>query len=138
MTSSLVDSNVLLDVLEPESKWFEWSSEQIGRAKGDGDVVLNALIAAEVAAQFTSIKKWNAALAADFWTHEEIPWQAAYLAGTAHREYRNKGGTRARTSPDFFIGAHAKVRGHRLVTRDPRRYRAYFPDVEILAPDSTP
>lgn len=138
MTSSLVDSNVLIDVLQPESEWFDWSSEQIGLAKGDGDVVLNALIAAEVAAEFNSIEKWNAALAADFWTHEAIPWQAAFLAGSAHKEYRMKGGTRARTLPDFFIGAHAQVKGYRLVTRDARRYRAYFPDIEILAPDSAP
>jgi predicted nucleic acid-binding protein len=36
---------------------------------------------------------------------------------------------------DFFIGAHATIERLPLVTRDARRYRHYFPTVELIAPD---
>ena len=36
--------------------------------------------------------------------------------------------------PDFYIGAHAAIAGYRLLTRDVRRYRTYFPTIEIIAP----
>lgn len=71
-------------------------------------------------------------------TREGIPWEAAHEAGRAHREYRRRGGARDRTLPDFLIGAHAQVKGYRLLTRDPRRYREYFPAVDIVAPDTHP
>jgi predicted nucleic acid-binding protein len=59
---------------------------------------------------------------------------AAFLAGKAFIEYKRRGGSRASPLPDFFIGAHAAVAGLRLLTRDPTRYRSYFPTVEVLAP----
>lgn len=69
---------------------------------------------------------------------EPIPMEAAFLAGKAHYRYRRQGGERERTLPDFLIGAHALVQGHRLLTRDARRYRTYFPELDIIAPDTHP
>jgi predicted nucleic acid-binding protein len=37
-------------------------------------------------------------------------------------------------SPDFFIGAHAKLMGWELATRDVERFRIYFPAVEVIEP----
>ncbi|HYZ53843.1 MAG TPA: hypothetical protein VE733_10170 [Streptosporangiaceae bacterium] len=31
-------------------------------------------------------------------------------------------------------GAHAAVAGYQLLTRDVRRYRRYFPTIDIIAP----
>jgi predicted nucleic acid-binding protein len=75
---------------------------------------------------------------AALWAFENIPFDAALIAGWAHREYRSRGGRREQTLPDFLIGAHAVVSGYRLLTRDPKRYRTYFPDLEIIAPDTHP
>ena len=46
-------------------------------------------------------------------------------------------GRRSRTGvlPNFFIGAHAQVTGLPILTRDPRPYRTYFPEVEVIAPE---
>jgi predicted nucleic acid-binding protein len=138
MTSTLVDSNVLIDIFEPRSDWFSWSSRQVSRAHIEGAMIVNAVVAAEVAAEFTTLRKFVNAFSAAFWHREEIPFEAAFRAGTAHRAYRLKGGSRERALPDFLVGAHALVNGYRLLTRDARRYRTYFPDLEIIAPDTHP
>jgi hypothetical protein len=65
---------------------------------------------------------------------EQLPYQAGFLAGKAFLAYRGLGGQRRSPLPDFYIGAHAAVRGYRLLTRDAARYRTYFPSVEVIAP----
>ena len=52
----------------------------------------------------------------------------------AHRLYWRRGGTRAIVLPDFLVGAHAAVTGMPLLTRDRRRFDAYFNGLEIVAP----
>ena len=61
---------------------------------------------------------------------------ALFLAGKAYLRYRRAGGSRTGVLPDFFIGAHAQVTGLPILTRDPRPYRTYFPEVEVIAPDA--
>lgn len=78
------------------------------------------------------------ALPTRYYAREDLPWDAAFLAGWAFVEYRRRGGIRAAPLPDFYIGAHAQARNYRLLTRDPGRYRSYFPDIEIVAPDTHP
>jgi predicted nucleic acid-binding protein len=63
-----------------------------------------------------------------------LPFEAAFLAGQCFVKYRRRGGERRSPLPDFYIGAHAAIAGHKLLTRDPRRYRAYFPKLQIIAP----
>jgi predicted nucleic acid-binding protein len=138
MAGTIVDSNVLIDVLEPSSAWGEWSTAMITQARLAGRLVYNVVIAAEVAHEFVSEDRFHNVFPDRLWDFEDIPVVAAIVAGWAHREYRSRGGLRERTLPDFLIGAHASVCGHRLITRDPRPYRTYFPAVEIIAPDTHP
>jgi predicted nucleic acid-binding protein len=63
-----------------------------------------------------------------------MPRPALFLAGRAFRQYRTAGGLRTGVLSDFFIGAHATVQHLPIVTRDVRRYRHYFPTVELIAP----
>lgn len=132
--STLVDSNVLLDLVLEDPAWGDWSAAALAAARDDGALVINPIVYAEVAAAFSTIETLDVMLAPDDARREPVPWEAAFLAGRAHVEYRRRGGARRATLPDFFIGAHAAVAGHRLLTRDPRRYRTYFPRLEIIAP----
>lgn len=136
--STLVDSNVLIDVIEQSSAWHLWSSDRLAEAAEQGSVFINQIVLAETAELFRDPKDFEPFSAMARLVRENLPWEACYQAGAAHLLYRDRGGERDRTLPDFFIGAHAQVSGHRLLTRDPRRYRQYFPDVEVIAPDTHP
>ncbi len=134
MTGTLVDSNVLIDVLSGDFAWGEWSSEALARLGSEGPLVINAVIYAEVSQRYSRKELLDHELPDDVFIREEIPWSAAFLAGKAFLDYRRHGGLRRSPLPDFFIGAHAAVRGLRLLTRDASRYETYFPTVGLVVP----
>jgi predicted nucleic acid-binding protein len=132
--SALVDSNVLLDVLTDDAEWHDWSSAAIAQAAETSRLVINAVIFAEVSVGFIGIEDVNDALPPDQFVREAIPYEAAFLAGKAFLSYRRRSGARTSTLPDFFIGAHAAIAGHQLITRDAARFRTYFPKLVVIAP----
>lgn len=134
MTAALVDSNVLLDVLTEDKQWFAWSSDALERAAEVGRIVINPIVYAEISARFSRIEDLEFALPKTMIDREAIAYEAAFLAGKVFMTYRRRGGVKTSPLPDFFIGAHAATAGYRLLTRDPKRYRQYFPTLEILAP----
>lgn len=134
MPATLVDSNVLLDVLTEDAEWFDWSAATLQQAAHDGPLVINSIIYAEVAAGFTRIEDLDEALPPAYYRRVPLPWEAGFLAGQAYVRYRRRGGTRRSPMPDFYIGAHAAVSRLTLLTRDPKRYRAYFPTITLVAP----
>jgi predicted nucleic acid-binding protein len=136
MTSSLVDTSIMLDLLVPGQKWHDWSQDVLAESRDDGDVVINPIVLAETAPEFDSEKNMIRTMEGFGFSLEDLPWSASYMAGVAHVEYRKSGGFRDRTLPDFLIGAHATVCGYRLLTRDPKRYRRHFPKLHIVSPDS--
>lgn len=138
MIATIVDSNIIIDIAEPGSEWLRWSRQKLSEARLLGELVFNVVIAAEVAHEFVSSDRYRHVFDPKVWSFEDIPYEAGFIAGRAHRAYRLRGGTRDRTLPDFLIGAHAAVSGHRLLTRDTARYRSYFPSLEIISPDTHP
>lgn len=134
MNSTLVDSNVIIDLFDEESEWREWSDAMLSRAARRGPLVINPIVFAEICAGFDSLDDVEAALPQTYVRREALPWEAAFLAGRAFVQYRRRGGTRAAPLPDFYIGAHAAVAGYTLLTRDPLRYRHYFPKLKVIAP----
>jgi predicted nucleic acid-binding protein len=135
MTSVLVDSNVLLDLMTEDARWFAWSSETLAHTADRARLVLNPVIYAEVSIRYSRIEDLDVALPPDMFEREAIPYEAAFLAGKAFAIYRQRGGSRQSPLPDFFIGAHAAVSGYALMTRDATRYRSYFPKLTLIAPD---
>jgi predicted nucleic acid-binding protein len=130
----LIDSNVLIDVLLRDAKWFEWSSSALTAAGNEAEVVINPIIYAEVSIRYRLIEDLNRVLPPSLYRRDDLPFAAAFLAGRAFLKYRRQGGSRTSPMPDFYIGAHAEVSGLRVLTRDPRRIRRYFPGVEIISP----
>ncbi len=131
----LVDSNVLLDVLEEDPVWYEWSSERLAECAERCVLAINPVIYAEVSIGFKRIEELEEALPAELFQRLPLPWEAAFLAGKCFLRYRKAGGNRRSPLPDFFIGAHAMVEGIPLLTRDGARYRTYFPSLHLISPD---
>jgi len=134
LNHTLVDTNVLFDFLSEDDEWFDWSSAMLAEAAERGRVVINPIVYAEVSVRYERIEDLNVALPSQFFVHAPLPWEAAFVAAKAFVSYRRRGGARRSPWPDFFIGAHAAVAGMMLLTRDPRRYRAYFPKLKLIAP----
>jgi predicted nucleic acid-binding protein len=134
MGTVLVDSNVLLDVATNDPVWAEWSAQALEAAADQAPLAINPLIYAEVSIGFARIEDVEEALPVRLYRREPLPYEAAFLAGKAFLQYRRRGGARTAPLPDFYIGAHAAVAGFQLLTRDPTRYRTYFPTVELIAP----
>ncbi|GIH65444.1 MULTISPECIES: type II toxin-antitoxin system VapC family toxin [Microbispora] len=131
---TLVDSCVLLDVATDDPKWAAWAADALARALDEGRLVVNPVVYSEVSVGYESIESLNEALPPEDYEREDVPFEAAFLAGKAFLAYRRRGGEKRSPLPDFFIGAHAAVRKYRLLTRDTARYRTYFPTVELIAP----
>ena len=134
MTATLVDSNVLLDLMTEDARWSAWSADTLTEVADRSRLVVNPMIYAEVSVRYSRIEDLEDALPSSFFTREAIPYEAAFLAGKCFLDYRRRGGSRTSPLPDFFIGAHAAVAGYALLTRDATRYRTYFPKLELIAP----
>lgn len=135
MSPVLVDSNVLLDVLTEDPRWFDGSAGQLARAADQRELAINPIIYSEVSVGFERIEELEAALPSRSFRRLPLPWEAGFLAGKVFLSYRRRGGRRRSPLPDFYIGAHAAVSGLALLTRDAPRYRNYFPRLELLGPE---
>lgn len=135
MTATLVDSNVLIDLLDEDPYWSSRSALALEAVGAAGPIVINQVIYAEVSIRYEDTDELDVDLPGELFLREQLPWTAAFLAGKAFAAYRRRGGRRRSPLPDFFIGAHAAVAGLRLLTRDASRYRTYFPTVELIVPE---
>lgn len=130
----LVDTNVLIDVLEDDPAWAEWSISMLRQQSRLHRLAINPVIYAELSLTFSTVEALDEAVAGFGVEVCETPKPALFLAGKAFVAYRRQGGQRRNVLADFFIGAHAAVEGWPILTRDPRKYRQYFPTVELLTP----
>lgn len=136
----LVDSNVLIDVLTHDPQWFGWSRRQIGRAADGAYMFVNPVIAAEVGGAFASAEHFRQVMASLLIGIEVLDEAAGFLAGQAFQRYRARRGAMAPRIPlpDFLIGGHAARAGATVLTRDPRFYASYFPQITLITPETQP
>ena len=132
--STMVDTNVLLDVATNDPHWANWSIQQLDAAALEGPLIINDAVYAELSVRFARVEDVDGFVDAAGLTHEAPPRAALFLAAKAFQKYRAAGGARTGVLPDFFIGAHAAIVGLKLLTRDARRYRRYFPKLQLIAP----
>jgi len=130
----LVDTNVLLDVLQDDPRWAEWSQQQLETVSLTDSLAINAVIYSELSMAFERIEDLEAVIAEASLTLEPIPREALFLAGKVFVDYRRRQGAKQAVLPDFYIGAQAAVNGWPILTRDVGRYRSYFPTVRLVAP----
>jgi predicted nucleic acid-binding protein len=133
---TLVDTNVLLDVLTDDPNWRAWSVNRLEQRSLQGPLFINDVVYAELASRFSTEDLLDRKVFELNVTLQRTPKYALFLAGHAYERYRRTGGTRSGVLPDFFIGAHATVAQWPLLTRDVRRFRTYFPDVELITPNT--
>ncbi len=137
----LVDSNILIDVIDDDPNWADWSQNALEKAQREGAVAANTVVTAEVAPRFGSVQAYLDQLEELVIQSEPITDYGAYLAGAAFREYRTRRGREMAASsvlPDFLIGGHALAVGASVLTRDPRFYRTYFPELTLITPETHP
>ena len=130
----LVDSCVLLDLIDRDPAWEQWSAGQIAAQSLVDELFVNPIVYAEIAARYAASADVDRILDAAGLRFMGIPREAAFFAAKAYQQYRQRGGTRTSLLPDFFIGAHAAVLGCPLLTRDVRRFASYFPMIPLIAP----
>lgn len=133
---TLVDTNVLLDMLTDDPVWADWSVRRLDAAAAKGPLIINEVVYAELSVRFERAEELDDVLEEAEISLVEIPRQALFLAGKAFQRYRASGGVRNGVLPDFFIGAHAAVAGVPLLTRDGGRYRTYFPSLCLITPQT--
>lgn len=153
-----IDTNVLLDLLAGDDTAIAAAREAMTVALGGGSLVICPVVYAELAANFP-----DSGLLARFLGDLEIQvdgfsTNALVQAGGAWRQYARERGTevqcarcghrtkalcpncgatltwRQHVIADFLVGGHAAVQADRLITRDPRYYRRYFPSVAVGSP----
>lgn len=134
MRPILVDSSIILDVAPQDPAWVERSSFAFSREAERAPLVINPVIFTEMSVGYEKAWKLHFALPSAIFRPEDLPWEAAFLAGEGLLAIRRRGGAKSSTLPDFFIGAHAAIARYRLLTRDTARYRTCFPRLEILEP----
>jgi predicted nucleic acid-binding protein len=130
----LVDTNILVDVLQNDPQWAEWSIAQLRAQAKLHALTINPIIYAELSLSFSTLEALDDVVTTMDLELREIPRPALFLAAKAFAQYRRRGGSKAQVLPDFFIGAHAAVEGWPLLTRDASRFRTYFPTLEVVAP----
>ncbi len=130
----LVDTNVLLDVLEDDARWAGWSQGQLDAAGATDTLAISPIIYSELSMAFSRIEELEAVLADAALTVEQIPREALFLAGKVFLRYRRSRGTKRSVLPDFYIGAHAAVMQWPILTRDVSRYQTYYPTVPLITP----
>lgn len=135
----LIDSNVLIDVIEQDPNWHDWSFGQIEAAVVAGRAAINPIVIAETAPRTGSLEHFEARLSQMLIEVEPLSNISAYRAGAAFQAFKRKriDATAKSVLADFLIGGHAQSLGATVLTRDPRFYRTYFPTVPLITPETT-
>jgi predicted nucleic acid-binding protein len=131
---TLVDTNIIVDILTSDPAWLNWSAQNLARCRDEGALRVNEITYGELAVRIETEADLQRILAQLDIDLERTPTPALFTAGKAFGRYRAAGGARTSLLPDFLIGAHAQFARLPVLTRDARRYRNYFPDVELIAP----
>ena len=129
-----IDTNILLDILLPNDKFYDASESALQRAASEGSLAISDIVYAELCIHFDARRDCDAFLENTEIRVQALTKDAHFLAGRAWRQYRSNGGKRTRILADLLIGAHAQLQAARLLSRDRGFYRELFPTLEVWDP----
>lgn len=131
---TLVDTNILLDLVTNDEKFADWSMEQLETASLNGPLYINDIVYSELSVGYETKEALDEFISGIGLKLEQLPSEALFLAGKVFVKYKKAGGTKNGVLPDFFIGAHAAVLDIPLLTRDVARYKTYYPTLQLITP----
>jgi predicted nucleic acid-binding protein len=79
----IVDTNVLVDVLQDDAQWADWSVGQLRAQSKVHDLVINPVIYAELSLMFESVDALEESVERMGLRFQELPRAAFFLAGKA-------------------------------------------------------
>ena len=153
-----VDTNILLDILIPNTAHLQSSLSCLLRTGRDDKLVICEAVYAELGSQFLSSQDLDKFLYDTAIKMVSSNERSLFEASNAWKKYAarkknviicpacgkpqkalcNSCGEgipyRQHILADFLIGAHAKIQANRFITRDRGFYRTYFQDLDILHP----
>ncbi|MDO8299295.1 type II toxin-antitoxin system VapC family toxin, partial [Lacisediminimonas sp.] len=88
----IVDTNVLVDVLENDPEWADWSIGQLRAQSQIHRLAINPIIYSELSLTFSTAEALDRTVDDLGLTMMEIPKPALFLAGKAFIRYRRQGG----------------------------------------------
>jgi len=138
--TTAIDTNVIVALWSQDHALSGAAQSALDRALGIGSLVISAPVFAELraaparSATFLDSFLSQTGLMVE-WNLDEKIWRAA---GEAFQKYAIRRRRQRLPGPrrilaDFLIGAHAWMRGYRLLTLDTHLYRAAFPGLQLVA-----
>lgn len=100
---TLIDTNILLDLVTEDPHWAEWSMAQLEAASLVGPLLINDLIYAELSVRYQRIEKLDAFIEAAGIEIASIPKAALFMAAKVFAQYRKAGGSRTGVLPDLLL-----------------------------------
>ena len=131
---TLVDTNVLIDLVQDDAEWANWSEIKLFEAQLAGALMINPVGYAELVHAFNSMADLDSFLKSAKIAVKDISRSAAYLVGETFLSYRKRKGIKTGVLANFFIGAQAQAENWMILTRDAARYKSYFPAVKLICP----
>lgn len=129
-----IDSSVIIDLLSNDPTTAEGAEASLRQCLSIGPVVVCDVVLAEVTTALRDGSQALGALEEMGMAYSGIEAKSAVRAGEMQRRYRQRGGQRQRTVPDFLVGAHALLQCDALVTRDDAFFRDYFKGLKLIVP----
>jgi hypothetical protein len=132
-----IDSSVLIDLLAGDDGAAEGAEASLRECLSAGPVAVCDVVLAEVTTALRDGAEVLGVLEEMGLSFHATEAKAAVRAGEMQRRYRQRGGKRQRTVPDFLVGAHALLQCNALITRDAGFFRDYFKGLKVIVPKAS-
>ena len=132
-----IDSSVLIDLLSGNER-ADMAEAALREALSRGPVVVCDVVVAEVCAALQGGDQVMQVLEEMGILYSAVEQRAAIRAGEMQRRFRSRAAPqgRARSLPDFVVGAHALLQCSGLITADEAFYRDYFKGLKLIRPSA--